>query len=125
MTGFGPGLLARSGVTGHGGGGGGGADTVADAPAGEGVGGGQEHVQALAAAPATAALAVGGPGVGFGRGSHASAVASGAKGVVYSSEMTGRDAMTGFGPGLLARSGVDVAQTQIVAGGNHCKPPRS
>ena len=99
MTGFGPGPLAGSGVTGHGGGG---VDTVAYAHSGDGVGGGQEHAQALAAAPATAALAVGGPGVGFGSGSHASAVASGAEGAVYSSEMTGRDAMTG----PLARSGV-------------------
>ena len=98
MTGFGPGPLAGSGVTGHGGGG---VDTVAYAHSGDGVGGGQEHAQALAAAPATAALAVGGPGVGFGSGSHASAVASGAEGAVYSSEMTGRDAMTG----PLARSG--------------------
>jgi hypothetical protein len=46
---------------------------------------------------------VGGPG---GRGSHASAVASAAEGAVYSSEMTGRNAMTGFGPGPLAGSGM-------------------
>jgi hypothetical protein len=52
------------------------------------------------------ALAVGGPGVGFGRGSQAVAVASTAERAVYSSEMRGRDAMTGFGPGPLAGSGM-------------------
>ena len=104
MTELGPGPLAGSGMTGHGGGSG--ADTAVDVHTGAGVGGGPEHVQALAASPATAALAVGGAGVGFGRGPHASTVAGAAERAVYSSEMTGRDTMTGVRPGPLAGSGM-------------------